>query len=166
MKAEKTRVEFPKSKISMTILEFGEPLFAQFPEIPPIDVLRHALQIVITVWNAHTLATPTWGQPHHLDDMKRRLCGPDSTPWMAAVVAKLTARRYERFKNDPRAVGEWSVRQEGDGLVFRCDARLPASVLAERPKSSPGRSRRARADARAWGSGTLRPQAGKPPGDR
>ena len=47
MTVEKTRVAIPKSKISMTILEFGEPLFAQFPEIPPIDVLRQLLRIVI-----------------------------------------------------------------------------------------------------------------------
>ncbi len=80
MSSKDTRVRIPKTKISMTILEFGEPLFAQFPEVPPIDVLRKLLKIVITVWNAHALAMPIWGEPHHLDNMKQLVGGPGIPP--------------------------------------------------------------------------------------
>jgi hypothetical protein len=110
-------VLIPKSKISMTILEFAEPLFAQFPDIPPIDVLRKLLKIVITVWNAYTLAMPIWGEPQHLDNVNEVLGGPAS-PWTAATVAALTERRHERFGDDPRAVGEWTIEPDGDGFVF------------------------------------------------
>lgn len=151
MKADNTRVEIPKSKISMTILEFGEPLFAQFPENPPIDVMRQVLRIVVTVWNAHTLAMPIWGEPHHLDNLKQLLGGPDVPLWTDSVVAALAERRHERFADDPRAVGEWTIEPDEDGFVFRCEARLPASALADGSKRSRGRSRRTRADARAGG---------------
>ena len=139
MSSKGPRVRIPKTKISMTILEFGEPLFAQFPEVPPIDVLRKLLKIVITVWNAHTLAMPIWGEPHHLDDMKQLRAGPDGPPWTATVFAALEERRLERFADDPRAVGEWTIEPDGDGFVFRCDARLPASVLGDGSKRPRGR---------------------------
>ncbi len=147
MSSKDTRVRIPKTKISMTILEFGEPLFAQFPEVPPIDVLRKLLKIVITVWNAHALAMPIWGEPHHLDNMKQLVGGPGIPPWTGSVVAALTERRHARFVDDPRAIGEWTIEPDGDGFVFRCDARLPACVLADGSKRSRGRSRQAYAPA-------------------
>lgn len=139
MGSRKAGVVIPRTKISMTILRFGEPLFARFHEIPPVDVLRSLLRIVITVWNAHVLAMPIWGQPQHLENVDRLLCGPDVTPWMAGVVAELSDRRRTRFKNDPRAVGEWTVEPGTDGLLFRCDARLPQAVLAGLSTNRPRR---------------------------
>ncbi len=41
----------------------------------------------------------------------------------------LTQRRRQRFAEDPRAVGEWSLTSDGaDGFRFRCDARLRPDV--------------------------------------
>lgn len=157
MSSKNGPVLIPKTKISMTILEFGEPLFAQFPECPPIDVLRSALGIVITVWNAHTLAMPIWGEPHHLDNVKKQLSGPDVPPWTDEVVAALTQRRRERFKDDPRAVGEWTIRPAPDGIVFRCDARLPARFVGDGSKRTRGRSRRAGPDDSAKAVGISGP---------
>ena len=143
----------PKTKISSTILEFAEPLFEQFPETPPIDALRNALKIVITVWNAHTLSLPIWGEPHHLDNLRKLVDGPSSPPGTAEVIEALTIRRHEWFRDDPRAVGEWTVEPSGAGFVFRCDARLPDSGFAGAdPTRSHGRSRRSIRDASLIGS--------------
>ena len=163
MNAKNNLVLLPKSKISMTILEFAEPLFAHFPEIPPIDALRNLLKIVITVWNAHTLAMPIWGEPQHLDNLNEVLGGPAPPLWTAAAVAALTDRRHERFGDDPRAVGEWAIEPDGDGFVFRCDARLPDSVLPRDSKRPRGRSRRSSTDASASRSdGSAPPKANRP----
>ncbi len=120
-------VLIPTTKISETILDFGEPLFAQFDELPPIEVLRSALKIVITVWNGHTLSTPAWGEPDHLDRMTALVLASDVAPEMGALLESLSRRRTERFKDDPRAVGEWSIEPADDGFSFRCEARIPRS---------------------------------------
>lgn len=117
----------PKTKISATILEFGAPLLDQFEELPPLEVLRNLMKIVITVWNAHALAMPIWKSPHQLDELDRLASRPDVPPWMSAVVANLTERRRERFGNDPWVVGEWTIEPEVDGFIFRRDARLPSA---------------------------------------
>jgi len=113
----------PLTKISETILEFGEPLLSQLDETPPIEVMRQALQIVITVWNAHVLAMPEWGQAGHLESLTKLVDSPTAPPGLVGLIDVLTKRRNERFKNDPRAVGEWTVEPTDGGFRFRCDAR-------------------------------------------
>ena len=57
----------PNSKISATILDFGQPLLAPYEDQHlPIEVVRAALELVLTVWNAHVMAMPIWGKPELL----------------------------------------------------------------------------------------------------
>jgi hypothetical protein len=42
------------SKLSRTILEFGEPVFSNLPNDHSVKDYEKALRIVITVWNAIT----------------------------------------------------------------------------------------------------------------
>jgi len=51
----------PVRKISETILDFGEPVLSQLDAAMPLEVVQSTFQIVITVWNAHVMATPRWG---------------------------------------------------------------------------------------------------------
>ena len=52
-----------------------------------------------------------------------------NTATMRAWLDVLTQRRRQRFAEDPRAVGEWSLTSDGtDGFRFRCDVRLRPDV--------------------------------------
>jgi len=116
----------PVRKISETILDFGEPVLCQLDSALPLDVVQTAFKIVITVWNAHVLATPRWGQPQALADLHERMRDPQMPPDMVDAMRALSQRRLERFASDGRAVGEWSLVMEADQWRLRCDARTPA----------------------------------------
>ena len=115
----------PVRKISETILDFGEPLVGQLDATLPLDVTQSTFKIVITVWNAHVLAMPRWGQPQVLADLHERMRDPQVPPEMVEAVRTLSQRRLERFADDGRAVGEWSLVMADDGWRLRCDARVP-----------------------------------------
>lgn len=51
----------PEREISETILDFGQPLLGAFDFEAPIDVVHAAHEYVVTVWNAHVMAMPIWG---------------------------------------------------------------------------------------------------------
>ncbi|MDI1476386.1 hypothetical protein [Polyangium sp. y55x31] len=131
-KASTHGVVIPDRKISETILDFGEPLLSQLGPAPPIEVAENALRIVITVWNAHVMAMSVWGIPEHLAHVQDLLRDPIAPQGMKDAFAALSVRRREKFSEDPRAVGEWSIVPDGHGgHQFRCDARVPPSLLPE-----------------------------------
>ncbi|MCW5657107.1 MAG: hypothetical protein KIT60_05355 [Burkholderiaceae bacterium] len=112
-------------KISETILDFGEPLLSQLDAVLPLAVVQSTFKVVITVWNAHGMATPRWAQPQFLADLNERMCDPEMPPEMVQAFRTLSQRRLEQFANDGRAVGEWSLVMEADQWRLRCDARAP-----------------------------------------
>ena len=112
-------------KISETILDFGEPLFQQLDADHPHEVIRSTFEIVILVWNAHVMAMPRWGQPRFLADLQKRAQDPQMPAPFAQAFELLSQRRAQRFANDARAVGEWSVVQHSGQWRLRCDARVP-----------------------------------------
>jgi hypothetical protein len=124
-------VKIPTRKISETILDFGEPLLSHLDETPPIEVMRKTLMIVVTVWNAHVLAMPIWGERQHLENLTRRLDGPGAMEDIRDTIDALTRRRKERFTDDPRAVGEWAVTLIDGEYRLRCDARLPGGATVK-----------------------------------
>jgi hypothetical protein len=115
----------PVRKISETILDFGEPLLGQLDAALPLDLIQSTFKIVITVWNAHVMAMPRWGQPRFLADLHERMRDPQMPPEMVEARRTLSQRRLERFANDGRAVGEWSLVMEAGEWRLRCDARVP-----------------------------------------
>ena len=82
------------------------------------------------------LALPVWGKPKYLGDMRQALArgwaeqglGPEA---LASFEMLSTRRRHGRFAGDPRAIGEWGVRQLGPTQwnVY-CDARMPAQLVS------------------------------------
>jgi hypothetical protein len=115
----------PVRKISETILDFGEPLLGQLDVALPLDVIQSTFKIVITIWNAHVTAMPRWGQPQFLADLHERMRDPQMPPEMVEAMRTLSQRRLERFANDGRAVGEWSLVMDAGEWRLRCDARVP-----------------------------------------
>src|SRR5262245_43662815 len=80
-------------KISETIIDFGEPLLSELDSGVPIEVIRSAFEMVITVWNAHVTAMPRWGRPHFLADFEQRLGDPQIPPEAIAALRALSERR-------------------------------------------------------------------------
>jgi hypothetical protein len=117
---------FPATKISATILDFGEPLLAPLGGSPPLDVMRAALDLIVCVWNGHVLAMPCWRQPDILEALEAIMRASATPREVRQAYEQLAARRRERFAGDARAVGEWGLvpNHEG-GYSFRCDARKP-----------------------------------------
>ena len=113
-------------KISETIVDFGDPLIQQLDSDQPYEVVRSTFEIVITVWNAHVMAMPRWGQPRVLSDLQRHLDDPDVPAPMVDAFKNLSQRRVEQFAGDARAVGEWSVLKQSGQWHLRCDARVPS----------------------------------------
>jgi hypothetical protein len=112
--------------IADTILEFASVVLSQAPEPQGLDTLRQTMELAVSVWNAHTLATPAWGQPEHLNELSR-LIALSASPSMLAAFEALRAVKLTRFAQDARVVCEWQVVADELGRTrFDCSARLPA----------------------------------------
>ncbi len=126
----------PKSwigtKISSTIVEFGLPLIEQLPPAPSRELCEQTFQLIILIWNAHTMSR-FWGQPQHLaaaHDTIRNAVAEGVLPIDAleAFEALSMRRQQPPFVDDPRAVGRWELRATAGGnWNLHCDARLPPS---------------------------------------
>lgn len=129
----------PPGKLSEVLLDFGRPLLDRFTEPPPEDLLEKVMTIVVTVWNAHTLAMPCWSEPESLEELKDTVYGAESPPELAEAFELLSARRAERFREDPRAVGSFRV-EVGAGGAFQlsCTPRLPDKLIPRSPGSGRG----------------------------
>lgn len=117
---------FPNTKISATLLDFGEPLLTLLGDDAAPELWRPTMKIVITVWNAYVLAMPCWGQPSTLEQLKDSIYNGTELYQLKEGFEVLTRRRMEKFADDARAVGEWDfVPNRQGGYNFRCDARVP-----------------------------------------
>src|SRR2546427_6654867 len=96
----------PVRKICETILDFGEPLLSQLDAALPLDMIQSTFQIVISVWNAHVIAMPRWGQPRFLADLHERMRDPQMPPEMVEACRTLSQRRLRRFSNGGPARGD------------------------------------------------------------
>jgi len=117
------------ASISDTILSFGEPVLQRLRESsepPSLDTIKRALEIVITIWNAHVMATDHWGHPEHLADLRRLALDENTTRETASTLAMLIDRRTQRFGDDIRVVSKWDLAFDDLGRHrFDCTARLP-----------------------------------------
>lgn len=108
------------SKISETILQFGEPLIAELDESCARHEFDQCLRVVISVWNAVTLdkveGTDRWTTSLH----EHAGSGP---PELNGLLQELVERKKTLFGDDVRGVGEHWIRGENGDFVFGCDAR-------------------------------------------
>ncbi len=103
-------------------------------EPPSIDIIRRALEIVITIWNAHVMAMEAWGHPEHLLDLQQIAQDPSTAPDTATTLATLTERRLTQFGEDLRVVSKWDLSFDDLGRHrFDCTARLPDPAKTGRP---------------------------------
>jgi hypothetical protein len=120
----------PQRKISETVVDFGAPLIAQLDSHQSLETVRAVFNIVITVWNAHVMAMPVWGQPEVLKQLRALMRISDTPPEMAKAFTDLSARRRKNFRDDPRAVGQWNIQFDPAGRVrLYCEAHVPPSLI-------------------------------------
>jgi len=107
-----------------TILEFGAPVLAMGRG--PRERVEEALHVVVTMWNAHVLATSQWKRPSDLAELKDLVyCGRAPDGLIVAFEA-LSRRRAELFADDVRLVASWELLEDERGrMTVRCQPRLP-----------------------------------------
>jgi len=126
------------TKISATIIDFGEPLLAQLPPDAPLELRKQVVDLIVMFWNAHVMAK-AWGHPEHLvevrDRLRRAVAEQSMAPDALHAFETLSARHQEaRFVDDPRAVGDWHIHDTAPGQWnIHCDARLPPSLPVPSP---------------------------------
>lgn len=115
-----------RASISDTILEFARPVLTEI-EAPNVENLKRTLEFVITVWNAHVMAMPVWGHPHHLAQLTAA-SSLRGTPAVSRTFAELSERRLASFTDDERLVSKWDLVEDGSGRTrFDCTAKLPVA---------------------------------------
>lgn len=129
-------VNLPERALSDCILDLGTPLLDLLGPTPGLDEARHAIGLVIDLWNAHVAASPLWGSPNpkRLATLRKAMCGKQAPPGLADTFALVSARWRATFDLDPRLVGRWSFEATGDGRgTLVCETRLPDGVEAHVP---------------------------------
>lgn len=111
--------------IADTILDFARVVLSQMSEPPALPVLQQTLELVISVWNAHALASPAWGKPENLAELSH-LVALSASPQMLSAFEALRGERLTRFADDLRVVCSWQVTADEQGRArLDCSARLP-----------------------------------------
>ena len=122
-------MNIPETKISETLLEFGEPLLGLLDDPTP-EEFRAMLNIVIAVWNAHGVSTAKQdGRGVYLEELARfrqQMADEGAPAVLLNGLDALSRRRETDYADDPRCVGEWDLISDGEGgYRLRCEARLP-----------------------------------------
>jgi hypothetical protein len=116
--------------IADTIVEFAAPLLRELADPPSLPALKQALELAISVWNAHVMALPEWGHPEQLDELTR-LVSISASPVMESAVQALDTLRRVHFAEDKRVVRDWEVTIDDDGRArFDCTAQAPAEPVS------------------------------------
>ncbi len=110
----------PHSKISQTLLEFGEDILDELPNNYSKKELNSAVIILICAWNAVTI--DAWeGKNNNETLLLQTLVSQPEQVQMK--IKKLIARKKRDYSNDLRAIGDHWIKEQNGELVFGCEAR-------------------------------------------
>ena len=112
----------PTKKISLTLIEYAEPLISELEDGYSQNDLEEVLKLGTCIWNACVL--DQWhGTTEHVKAVRRQILkSEDSIP--AAIVEALILRKKQRFGNDPRGITNECVIVKNSEFVVRAEARL------------------------------------------
>lgn len=111
----------PNTKISHTILEFGRELIVALPSDYSTEDFEATITLVITAWNA--VVMDARGNSNRFES-ELLSCMSDASQEEKIAVTQLIARKKQQFAADPRAIGDYWVREENGVAIFGCDAIL------------------------------------------
>jgi hypothetical protein len=131
-----TAVRLPERALSESILHLAAPLLEPLGPVPAPDDSRRALELAVSIWNAHVVASPLWGdpKPKGLAELRKATRGEQAPAGLADAFELLSVRWRAEFSFDPRLVGDWSFEATEPGrhdLV--CATTLPEGVKADVP---------------------------------
>lgn len=112
----------PTKKISLTLIEYAEPLISELEDGYSQNDLEEVLKLGTCIWNACVL--DQWhGTTEHVKAVRRQILkSEDLIP--AAIVEALILSKKQRFGNDPRGITNECVIVKNSEFVVRAEARL------------------------------------------
>ncbi len=111
----------PTTKISQTLLEFGKDLILSLPENHSKEEFEATMRVVISTWNA--VVIDSWNKNN--EGEKQLLKALDEVPKEVMIfIKRLLKRKKTKYSSDPRAVGDYWVREENGEFIFGCEARI------------------------------------------
>lgn len=111
----------PTKKISLTLIEYAEPLLEELPEGYAKSDLEAVLKLATGVWNACVL--DQWHKTtENVTAVRRQIAQAD--PILAAIVDALIVRKQKLFGLDPRGITNECVVKKNGEFVVRAEARL------------------------------------------
>lgn len=111
----------PNTKISGTIMEFGQGLINALPQKHSRQELEAVMKMVITVWNSMVL--DTWHNSNTNETLLLETIANEPKS-VQLEFKRLIKRKKKKFADDIRAVGEYWIREEQGEYIFGCDARV------------------------------------------
>jgi hypothetical protein len=124
-----TRKETPPvrgtSEFAATLLHFGEPVLEILPSRPAQAEVREAVELLVSVWNAHALAAPTWGSHEPLQQIEAIAESADSPHFLVRVLKVLSERKRTQFALDTRIAEDWEIAGDGRSYLLSCSERAP-----------------------------------------
>lgn len=122
----------PNKKISLTLIEYAEPLIDDLQDGYSKSDLESILKFAAGIWNACVL--DQWrGATEHVDAIRRQIAKA-AHPMPIALVEALIARKQQLFGNDPRGITNECVTVKNGEFVVRAEARLDLQHLAVNSK--------------------------------
>ena len=112
----------PTKKISLTLIEYAEPLLDGLEEGYSQSDLEKVLRLATCVWNACVL--DQWHSTTKYVETITRQIAKAQDPIAAATVDALIMRKKQSFENDPRGITNECVIVKNGEFVVRAEARL------------------------------------------
>jgi len=120
-----TKILRGSSEFADTLIDFGDPVLEILPARAAEAEVREAIELLVSVWNAHALALPAWGAPDALQHLQAVADSADAPHFLVRVLSVLGERRKGKFADDARVAEEWTVAGDGRGYVLSCEAKGP-----------------------------------------
>jgi hypothetical protein len=117
----------PNKKISLTLIEYAEPLIDDLEDGYSKSDLERILKFTAGIWNACVL--DQWrGTTEHVEAIRRQIAKA-AHPMPIALVEAMIARKQQLFGNDPRGIANECVIVKNGELAVRAEARLDLQHL-------------------------------------
>jgi hypothetical protein len=116
----------PTKKISLTLIEYAQPLIHNLPKGYSKKDLETVLELATGIWNACVL--DQWRKStENVDAVRHQIA--QAHPISVAIVDALIERKMRVFGSDPRGITNESVVVKNGEFVVRAEARLDIQFL-------------------------------------